>query len=160
VTVFAWEWVVINSGVYEGSSAMKRMCALIAILWTSMILAQDAKPQPASAGPGHKFLKQFVGDWECETDFVTEPGKPAQSSTGTMTGRMIGELWAVVNVHGDAFGQPYHGQGTFGFDSSKKRYHGTWTDSMSEFMWRYDGTTEGYKLILNPKDPIRRNRAR
>jgi hypothetical protein len=55
----------------------------------------------------------------------------------SMTCQMIGDFWAIVVLKSEALGQPYHGQGTFGYDSQKKKYIDTWTDSMSEFLWYY-----------------------
>ena len=113
----------------------------------------DNKPAPAKGGAGHEFLKQFVGEWDCETEMFVEPDKPAKSKA-TMTGHMIGNYWAIVVVHGEALGQPYHGQATFGFDAQKKKkYIGTWADSMSDFLWHYEGVVDGNKLVLNSEGP-------
>jgi hypothetical protein len=110
--------------------------------------------EAAKAGAEHEFLKRFVGEWDCETEAFLEPDKPVKSK-GTMKGSMVGNFWAIVEVHGDAFGQPYHGQGTFGFDSTKsKKYIGTWADSMSDFMWKYEGTVNGNKLVLHSEGPM------
>ena len=114
---------------------------------------QDKKPESATAAAGHEFLKRFVGEWDCESEAFIEPDKPTKSKA-TMTGHMLGNFWAVVVVNGDVLGQPYHGQGTFGFDSQKKKFIGTWADSMSDFLWRYDGVVEGDKLVLNSEGPI------
>src|SRR5262245_20455325 len=87
--------------------------------------AQDNKPEKAQVAAEHELLKKFVGTWDCDSEMYIEPGKPVKSK-GSMTGHMIGDFWAVVLVNGEVFGQPYHGQGTFGFDSHKKKYIGTW----------------------------------
>ena len=47
----------------------------------------------------------------------------------------------------------------------KTRAIGTWADSMSDFLWHYEGTVEGNKLILNtegpdPSDPSKMIKAR
>jgi hypothetical protein len=114
---------------------------------------QDSKPEPAATAAGHEFLKRFVGEWDCESEVLVAPDKPMKSKA-TMTGHMIGNYWAVVVVKGDVLGQPYNGQGTFGFDSQKKRFIGTWADSMTDFLWRYDGVVEGDKLVLDSEGPI------
>lgn len=145
---------------------MMRVCAAVVFLSTGTVVAKDNQPEPATAGAEHKFLQRFVGDWECENEAFYEPGKPAVKSKGSMTGRMIGDYWAVVVVRADALGQPYQGQATFGFDSlKKKKYIGTWADSMSAFLWKYEGIADGDKLILNsegpnPSDPDKMIKAR
>jgi hypothetical protein len=113
----------------------------------------DKKPEPATATAGHEFLKRFVGDWSFDSEMFVEPGKPVKSK-GEMTCHMIGSFWVVLVVSGEALGQPYHGQGTFGFDSQKKKkYIGTWADSMSDFLWKYEGVVEGNKLMLDSEGP-------
>ena len=83
-----------------------------------------------------------------------EPGKPPTRSTGTLSGQMMGDLWALVVVKGEAAGQPYHGQGMYGYDSKKMKYIGAWADSMSEHMWKYEGSVEGNALVLNSEGPL------
>jgi hypothetical protein len=141
---------------------MRRSCLTALLTGIGMLMAlvpcpagaEDKKPEAAKAGAEHEFLKQFAGAWNCETEAFIEPGKPPVKSKGSMTGHMIGDFWAVVVVNGDALGQPYHGQGTFGFDSQKKKkYIGTWADSMSDFLWHYEGIVDGNKLVLNSEGP-------
>jgi hypothetical protein len=115
---------------------------------------QDKKPEAAKAEAQHEFLKQFVGSWDCESEAFIEPDKPIKSKC-SMTGRMIGNFWVVIEITGDVAGQPYHAQGMLGFDSQrKKKYIGTWADSMSEFLWQYEGTVAGNKLMLDSEGPM------
>ena len=41
---------------------------------------------------------------------------------------------------------------TFGCDSQKKKYIGTWPDLMSDFLWHYEGIVDGNKLVLNSEE--------
>lgn len=133
---------------------------------TSLPAAEPELPEPPKPAAEHKFLKRFVGEWDCTTQVLFDPANPS-TSKGTMSGKMIGNYWAVVTVNseiGEAIS--YHGQGTFGFDSLKtKKCIGTWTDSMSPFMWKYEGKVDGNKLIFlsqgpDPTDPKKRIKAR
>lgn len=139
--------------------AVKIALVIHAAAVTGMLAAQESKPQTPPGTPEHEFLQKFAGEWDCDTELFMEPGKPATKSRSQMSGRMIGNFWAIIRISGDALGMPYYGQGTFGYDSmKKKKYIGTWTDSMSEFLWHYEGTVEGNKLLLhsqgpNPADP-------
>ncbi len=126
--------------------------ALAVIICAGTVGAQEEKPAGAEAKE-HGFLKQFVGTWDCDGEAFIEPGQAPTKMKSSMTGHMIGNFWAVVVVTSEGEGQPYHGQGTFGYDSRKKKYIGTWADSMSEFLWRYEGTVDGDKLVLNSEGP-------
>jgi hypothetical protein len=118
------------------------------------VAAQDQPSEAPQVGPDHKFLTRFVGEWDCDGEAYFEPGKPPVKSKSSMTGKMIGRYWAIVVVKGEMLGQPYHGQGTFGYDSyQKKKYIGTWADSMSEFLWKYEGVADGDNLVLYSEGP-------
>lgn len=144
---------------------MKRLCAVAVILFAGIASSQEKKLEAPKVGTEHEFLKQFVGEWDGEVEAFMEPDKPPVKSKGSMTGSMIGNFWAIVVVKGETMGEPYQGQATFGYDSQKKKYIGTWTDSMSEFLWQYEGIVEGNKLVLdsegpNPAEPGKMMKAR
>ncbi len=120
------------------------------IICAGIVAAQDERPE---VGKEHEFLRQFVGVWACDGEAFIEPGKPPTKVKSSMTGHLIGNFWAIVVVKSDALGQPYHGQGTFGYDLQKKKYIGTWTDSMSAFLWHYEGIVDGNKFVLNSEGP-------
>lgn len=129
-------------------------CGLAILIGAGFAVAQDERPEPPPAAQEHEFLKQFVGEWDCDVEAFLEPGKPPTKLKSSMTGHTLGDFWAVVVVKGDMLGMPYHGQGTFGYDSqNKKKYVGTWADSMSEFLWHYEGVVDGNKLVLNSEGP-------
>jgi len=58
-------------------------------------------------------------------------GGPPEVSTGVETNTLVGGLWLVSDFQGRWGSQPFHGHGTFGYDTSKKKYVGIWVDSMS-----------------------------
>jgi len=115
---------------------------------TSADVQPPALPKPAAE---HQSLKNFVGEWDCEMGSFLE-GQPGKHKS-TMTGRMVGDFWAVIDIKGDMGGMPFAGHGTFGFDAAKKRAVGNWVDSMGDHLWTYDGKIEGNKLILDAKGP-------
>lgn len=75
-------------------------------------------PKPPEPTAEHKFLKRFAGEWECTNAGYFE-GQEIKSS-GTMSGKMVGKYWAVITITAEPPGEPFQGQGTFGFDSQKK----------------------------------------
>jgi len=133
---------------------MTRNVLIAGLFFAGILYAQDDSkvPEPVKPTAQHGFLKQFSGEWDCETECFM-PGGPAQKSKGTMSGMMVGDLWSVLAVKGDMMGMPYHGQGTFGYDPEKKMYIGTWVDSMSNHLWRYEGKVEDNKLIFTAEGP-------
>jgi hypothetical protein len=133
---------------------MTRFMLVAAVMFAGVLNAQDDSkvPEPVKPVAEHAFLKQFAGDWDCETECFM-PGAPPDKSKGSVSGTMIGDLWAVLAVKGNMGGMPYIGQGTFGYDPEKKVYVGTWVDSMSNYLWKYEGKVEGNKLIFNAEGP-------
>src|SRR5204862_4531291 len=102
-------------------------------------LAQDA-PQFPKPQKEHEWLQQLVGEWETESEIVAEPGKPPLKSKGSESARMVGGFWIQSEHKGDAFGTPFTGILTLGYDVEKKKYIGTWIDSMMPRLWQYDGS--------------------
>lgn len=116
------------------------------------LAAEPQTPRPVKPRPEHEFLKRFVGDWTCTTATSFGPGKSV-TTKGTMTGHMIGKFWVVIDRKA-AFGKStYHGRATYGFDSRKKKYVGTWTDSMAPILWHYEGEADGNRLVVESEGP-------
>lgn len=134
---------------------MKRLCEVAVLICAGIVVAAEAQEfEPTKPAAEHQLLKRFVGEWGFESSAYMAPGEAPMKSTGTMTGHMIGDLWVIVVMKVDAEDQGFHGQATFGFDSMKTRkYVGTWADSMSAHLWRYEGTVDGNKLMMNTEGP-------
>jgi hypothetical protein len=58
-------------------------------------------------------------------------------------------------VKGDVMGTSVEARLTLGYDPKKKKYVGTWIDSMTNFMWNYEGSVDdtGKILTLNTEGP-------
>ena len=136
---------------------MIRVLCFIAISFVigvhSTLLAQEAElPGPEE---GHRWLKQFVGKWETNSEASLEPDQPPLKCEGTMATRMLGEFWVVSEIEGDMMGTTVTAIQTIGYNPARKKYVGTWIDSMMNHMWQYEGTVDksGKKLTLEAEGP-------
>ena len=97
---------------------------------------------PAQPQKEHEWLKQLAGEWEYETEAVLEPGKPPVRVKGTEIARMVGGFWIISENKSTVLGQPFTGILTIGFDGEKKKYVGTWIDSMHNHLLHYEGSVD------------------
>jgi hypothetical protein len=123
---------------------MKSLALIVAALAS---VPQDA-PQPPEPQKEHEWLQQLVGEWETEGEALTEPDKPPVKTKGTESNRSIGGFWVQGEHKGDFFGTPFTGIVTLGYDAGKKKYIGTWIDSVLPHLWKYEGTLDAAGKIL------------
>jgi hypothetical protein len=88
----------------------------------------------------HRWLQQMVGEWTYQGGpMESEPGKPAESWSGTERVRMLGDLWLLCEASGDMpGGGTASSQLTLGYDPKAGRYTGSFIGSMMTFLWVYD----------------------
>jgi hypothetical protein len=51
-----------------------------------------------------------------------------------------GGLWQITEFKAELMGQPFEGRGATGYDPSRKKYVGTWVDSMSAGLTQVEAT--------------------
>jgi hypothetical protein len=157
---------------------MMMICAPAALLLAATLSAQemkkaepkkapaakkaDASAQPAmpmvKPGPEHDLLKKDVGTWDATVEnLMPTPGAPTSTSKGVETNKLIGGLWLVTDFKSQMMGQPFEGHGTTGYDTNKKKYVGTWVDSMSTGLMvgesTYDPATKTVTGYMEGTDP-------
>ena len=93
-------------------------------------------PQP---GPEHEMLKKDVGTWDATVEMFM-PGAPPSVSKGTETVTMLGGFWQLSEFKSEMMGQPFEGRGTTGYDPAKKKYVGTWVDTMTPGYYTVEAT--------------------
>lgn len=103
----------------------------------------------------HKWLQQFVGEWDTDSEGSMGPDQPPMKSTGTLKARMLGGFWVVSEIQVEMQGSKMNAVQTVGYDPEKKKYVGTWIDSMINHQWQYEGTVDaaGTKLTLEADGP-------
>ena len=123
-------------------------------LCSGLVLAQAGEPSEGIA-PEHVFLKKFAGEWVSKAKSAGVPGQPEMECSGTASYRMLGQLWAVGEISGDMGGMEMRAVQAIGYDANKKKYVGTWIDSMMNHLWQYEGTVDssGNKLTLEAEGP-------
>jgi len=131
--------------------------AVAALLATSLAAQQGMPPVP-KPGPEHAILKQDEGTWDATVETFMAPGAPPMTSKGVETNVMgCGGLCLITDFKGDMAGQPFHGHGTSAWDPAKKKYVGTWTDSMSSGIMMgestYDAATKTMTGSMDSSDP-------
>jgi len=141
---------------------MKKLALLTLVLLASAAVtiaadtAEEFKmPEMPKPQKEHQWLQRLVGEWEGEGEITMEPGQEPMKTKGTETARSLGGFWVVADHKGEMMGAPMSAVMTLGYDAKKKKYVGTWVDSMQDYLWQYEGTVDesGDKLILETEGP-------
>jgi len=112
-----------------------------ALLLGLTVKANGQEGQAMSPTPGHELLAHCVGTWDATIKSWTQgPDSEPLISHGTEVVRLMpGGLWAVEEFEGKFGEAPFHGHGQSGYDPLKKKYVGTWVDSMSPSIMMIEG---------------------
>ena len=100
-------------------------------------------PVPAKE---HEWLQKFVGEWETDIEVYMEPGKSPMKSKGSHHDHMVGGFWLLSE--GRNHEVPYHFVLTLGYNAQLSKYVGTWIDTMTSHIWKYQGTVNAAGNIL------------
>jgi hypothetical protein len=96
--------------------------------------APQGMPPLPKPGPEHEIFKEDAGTWDAVVESFMTPGAPAMTSKGVETNTVgCGGLCLITDFKGEVMpGTAFHGHGTSAWDPAKKKYVGSWTDSMSQ----------------------------
>lgn len=110
-------WVLIAAGMIVGQPA----------------LAQEQGPPMPKPGPEHEVLQADEGVWDAKVEVTAAPGAQPMVSTGVETNTIgCGGLCLISDFKAEMMpGVPFHGHGMTTWNPVKKKYVGSWTDSMS-----------------------------
>ena len=101
--------------------------------------APQAMPPMPKPGPEHAIFKDVAGTWDATVESFMAPGAPPSLSKGEETSRVgCGGMCLITDFRGSFVmgppgtpATPFEGHGTETYDKAKKKYVGTWIDSMS-----------------------------
>lgn len=133
---------------------MLRTLMLSAVILATMPALAQVPPAELKPTENHEWLQKFTGHWTSESECSMGPGQPPSKNTGTVDAQMLGEYWIRVTIKGGMpGGGTMEGLQTIGYDPKTEKYVGTWVDSVSTYIWKYEGFREGDKLTLEAEGP-------
>lgn len=121
-------------------SLLQSLCLMLLVPMLGAVVPASAQEAGEFPGPEkeHAWLGKFHGEWTTESRGSMGPDQPPLECTGTITSRSLGGFWVVNELKGDIHGTVMTGIQTIGYDPGRKLYVGTWVDSFSSHMWRYE----------------------
>jgi uncharacterized protein DUF1579 len=107
--------------------------AFLIVLSAPVTTVGQQPPAPPTPGPEHAILKMDEGTWDATVEFMP-PGMPPMTSKAIEVNTLgCGGLCLITDFTGEAMpGVPFQGHGVGTWDAVKKKYVGSWTDSMSK----------------------------
>lgn len=121
--------------------------AFVAIGFNGIANSQEQMeiPQPPKE---MEVFKAEVGEWECDIKAWEGPGSEPKITKGSESNRMLGGFWLISDFKGNMMGMDFQGHGTYSYDNEKKKYVGTWRDSLSPFLMHTEGSWDKEKKTL------------
>lgn len=105
--------------------------------------AMEAWMKVATPGEGHKALEPTIGSWNVTSTLWETPTSPAQKGTGTSENTwVLGGRFVRQDSQGEFGGMKFQGLGYSGYDNFKKKYVGTWMDTMGTMIMVMTGTAD------------------
>ena len=103
----------------------------------------EAWMKVATPGEGHKALEPMIGSWNVETTMWEKPGEPPQKGGGVAESSwVLGGRFVRQEFQGEFGGMKFQGLGYTGYDNYKKKYIGSWMDTMGTMMMTSIGTVD------------------
>ena len=135
-------------------------CVVVASLAVALPAAaqEPKKTEPAAVpaampmpkpGPEHQLLADEAGTWDAKVEIFMAPGAAPMVSSGVEVNTLgCGGLCLITDFKGEMGpGATFHGHGTAVWDPAKKKYVGTWTDSMSSGISIGESTYDAAKKV-------------
>jgi hypothetical protein len=131
---------------------LRSMGLVVCLGWAfagSLARGQDGPPVPKPTAE-HQRLAKDVGTWDATIKgWMRGPDSEPSVSQGVETVKLLpGGLWAHSEFNGKLGDQEFHGCGQTGFDTNKKKYVGTWVDTMSTELMTMEGDYDAASRTL------------
>jgi Protein of unknown function (DUF1579) len=145
--------------LFAHNSVPNRVLSCLAALFLGTSAMAQEPPPIQKPLPEHKILAADVGTWDATIKtYMGGPNAEPSVSKGTEVNEVLpGGLWVLSKFEGDFGGMKFEGRGQFGFDPVKKKYVGTWLDSMSTVLsvleGDYDAKTKTMTYVGDGYDP-------
>jgi hypothetical protein len=105
--------------------------------------AMDAWMKVATPGEGHKALEPMIGSWTVQSTMWEKPGSPPEKGGGVAEDSwVLGGRFIKEEFQGEFGGMKFQGLGYTGYDNYKKKYIGSWMDTMGTMMMTSIGTVD------------------
>jgi hypothetical protein len=106
----------------------------------SIARAQEGPPTPKPTAE-HEMLAKDAGTWDATIkSWMSGPeAAPVVSQGVEVVKVMPGGLWITNEFDGKFGDMPFHGNGQTGYDTKKKKFVGTWVDSMTTEIMNMEG---------------------
>jgi hypothetical protein len=128
---------------------VSRLLMLSAVSLTPAIAAAQAPPMP-TPGPEHAVLKEDLGTWEASIEVLMPGAPPSAPSKGVEVSTLsCGGLCLATDFKGQIMGAPFEGHGIATWDATKKKYVGTWSDSMTVGLATTESTWDAAKKTMD-----------
>lgn len=151
------------SGAHSSVISRTLTClCLAAWSWAAPAMAQESPPFPKPL-PEHAVLAADAGTWDAtiKTYMAGPDAEPSVSKGSEVNEVLPGGLWVFSKFEGDFGGVKFLGRGQYGYDPVKKKYVGTWIDSMSTFLsvleGEYDAKSKTMTYVGDGYDPERKS---
>jgi hypothetical protein len=117
------------------------LCLCLATFLPATAGAQESPPAPKPT-PEHQILAADAGTWDATIkSYMGGPDAEPSLSKGVESNEvMTGGLWVLSRFEGSFGPAKFEGRGQFGYDPLKKKFVGTWIDSMSPSLSTLEGT--------------------
>jgi hypothetical protein len=134
---------------------MRSLIGVCAVFVVVCGVQAQQPPEFPQATKQHELLKKFVGEWESTAEAIPGPNMPAMTCKGRSSAKMLGGFWVVIESETEMMGMKINAMQTIGYNPDKKKYVGTWVDSMFNHKWDYMGAVDsaGKKLTFEAEGP-------
>ena len=115
-------------------------------------MSDDCPPMPQPTDE-HRELAEMVGTWKVACTYFMDPSQPPMECSATETCEMTGPFWLTTRFDSVFGGMPFVGRCTVGYLPQKQKWISTWVDSMSPWLFHFEGERKDGVLHMQGEGP-------